>query len=130
MKLRHGPDERRVRSNEQWRAQRDHRTPSIVESQPTKLTVNAKLAICAAVAAAVTACSTGGGNAADSTHVQSKGDVDTTVSNRVVEDTAIVKTDTTIRTDTNVTKDTVQRQGSRPARTRDTTARDTTGRTP
>lgn len=76
--------------------------------------------MCAAVVAAVTACSMGG-RSADSTHVQSKGDVDTTVSNRVVQDTAIVKTDTTIRTDTDVTKDTVRRQGSRPARARDTT---------
>jgi hypothetical protein len=55
------------------------------------------------------------GDAADSLNAATKTAVDTAVSKRMVEDTAIVRTDTTVRTDTSVAKDTMRRRGSRPA---------------
>jgi hypothetical protein len=64
------------------------------------------------------------GEAADSLNAETKTAVDTAVTKRTVEDTAIVRTDTTVRTDTSVRKDTVRRRGTRPA------GGDTTRRTP
>jgi hypothetical protein len=73
---------------------------------------------CVALALAVIAggCKGRGGEQGD-TGI-SRGSADTVVTNRQVQDTAIVRTDTTIKADTSVEKDTMKKSANvRPADT-------------